>query len=423
MHRVDWLFLDMNAFFASAEQHLRPELRGRPVAVVPTMTDRTCCIAVSYEARPYGIKTGTNVGEARRRCPGIALIRGNHEDYVTLHHEIVRVVNTVLPVEMVCSIDEMACRLDPRQRSVDEAVRVAERVKRAIAEEIGPALRCSVGLATNRFLAKVASNLQKPNGLSVIVREELPQRLYGLALDDFPGIGSRMLRRLQNRGVRTTRQLTALSRVDLREVWGSVIGEHWWHALRGDEVAPTPTTRRSLGHSHVLPPALRTDDGAKGVLVRLTHKAAARLRKIGYVAGRFEVGVGYAGEDGWRARSNLSRVNDTPTLLKALETLWRERPLEGVPFRVGVTLTRLSLAHREALPLFAEDRQAHSAARTMDAVNAKFGVNSIYLASMHEARTTAPMRIAFMHIPDLDPATELTPLAPESWDRSPKKGA
>ncbi|MEO1496049.1 MAG: DNA polymerase [Planctomycetota bacterium] len=406
MHRVDWLFLDMNAFFASAEQQMRPALRGRPVAVVPTMTDRTCCIAASYEARPYGIKTGTNVGEARRRCPGIELVKGDHANYVRLHHEIIAAVNTVLPVEKVCSIDEMACRLDPRHRPVAEARRVAERVKRAIARDVGPYLRCSIGLAPNRFLGKVASNLKKPDGLSVIVREELPHRLHRLALRDFPGIGPRMETRLHDRGVRTVRQLTALSKQAMHDLWGSVVGEQWWHALRGDEVGEAETSRKSLGHSHVLAPSLRTDEGAKGVLVRLTHKAAARLRKSDLVAGRMELSVGYVGEPTWRAKCKLGRVSDTPTLLRALDHLWADRPTEGVPLKAGVTLTRLYDAAEEELPLFAEDRQARAAASTMDAVNARFGGNAMYLATMHEAKSSAPMRIAFQHIPELDTATE-----------------
>lgn len=396
----------MNAFFASAEQQLRPALRGRPVAVVPTMTDRTCCIAASYEARPYGIKTGTNVGEARRRCPWIELVKGDHANYVRLHHEIVAAVNTVLPVEKVASIDEMACRLDPRHRPLAEAQRVAQEVKRAIARDVGPYLRCSIGLAPNRFLAKVASNLKKPDGLSVIVREELPHRLHRLGLRDFPGIGPRMHRRLLDRGVRNVRQLTALSKRAMHDLWGSVVGEQWWHALRGDDLAEVETSRKSLGHSHVLAPKLRTDEGAKGVLVRLTHKAAARLRKINCVAGRMEASVGYVGEPTWRAKSKLGRVSDTPTLLRALDELWRSRPAGGVPLKVGVMLTRLYDAREEELPLFAEDRQARSAASTMDEVNARFGGNAMYLAAMHETRSSAPMRIAFQHIPELDTSTE-----------------
>jgi len=301
MLSVDWLFLDMNSFFASAEQHLQPALRGQPVAVVPTMTDRTCCIAVSYEARPYGIKTGTNVGEARRRCPGLRIVAGRHENYVRIHHQIIAAVETVLPVTKVCSIDEMVCQLSPQHREVGRAVELAREVKQAIYDQVGECLRCSVGLATNRFLAKVASNMQKPDGLSVITREELPRRLYGLELTDFPGIAGNMRRRLASKGIRTTRQLCGLSRKQMIDAWQSVLGEQWWYRLRGDEpvgdgMADKATTRRTVGHSHVLPPKLRTDEGARGVLVRLLHKAAMRLRRMDYWAAQMVVALRYSGD-------------------------------------------------------------------------------------------------------------------------------
>ncbi|TWT99376.1 DNA polymerase IV [Botrimarina colliarenosi] len=419
MPQVDWLFLDMNAFFASAEQQMRPELRGRPVAVVPMMTDTTCCIAASYEARAYGIKTGTNVGQARRQCPGLVLVKGRHEDYVRLHHEILAAIETVLPIEKVCSIDEVACRLSPPDREVDRARQVGERAKLAIKEQVGAQLRCSVGLATNRLLAKLASNLKKPDGLSVITREELPRRLYALELREFTGIGANMQRRLAERGVRTTRQLCGLSCDALVEVWGSRVGALWWHWLRGEEADERATHRRTVGHSHVLAPELRTDEGARGVLVRLLHKAAARLRKLGYVARRIEFGVRYVGDRGggarggkWRARVNLARCSDTPTMLKALDTAWRLRSaddLAATPLKVSLSLWKLEPAGGMVLPLFAEERQATQAARTMDAVNAAFGAGSMYFASMHETRDSAPMRIAFSHIPELEPERDPTP--------------
>ena len=158
---VDWLFLDMNAYFASVEQQRQPRLRGKPVAVVPTMTDRTCCIAVSYEARPYGIKTGTNVGEARRRCPGLELVEGRHEHYIAMHERIVKAVETVLPVEKVCSIDEMVCKLAPQERTPTAAQAVAREVKQAIYEQVGPYLRCSVGLGAESIPRQSRQQLQE----------------------------------------------------------------------------------------------------------------------------------------------------------------------------------------------------------------------------------------------------------------------
>lgn len=393
----------MNAYFASCEQQRQPALRGRPVAVVPTMTDRTCCIAVSYEARPYGVTTGTNVGEARRRCPGLQLVQGRHEHYIELHHQIVAAVNTVLPVEKVCSIDEMACRLPPQKRGAEDAQRVARDVKRAIAEQVGPYLRCSIGLAPNRFLAKVASNLNKPDGLSTILREQLPRRLHTLRLSDLQGIGANMQRRLASRGVTSVRQLCALSKPAMREVWQSVLGEQWWHMLRGDDVEERPSTHQTVGHSHVLAPRLRTDAGVWAVLVRLLHKAAARLRKMSLVARRLLVQVRYVGDrPSWCVKAPVNRCSDTPTLLKALAAAWRDRPLDATPLQAAVTLTHLQPARGTPLPLFAEDRAAVRAAETMDAINKRVGANTLYFASMHETREAAPMRIAFSHIPDID---------------------
>jgi len=402
MLSVDWLFLDMNSFFASAEQHLQPALRGQPVAVVPTMTDRTCCIAVSYEARPYGIKTGTNVGEARRRCPGLRLVEGRHEDYVRIHKQIIEAVETVLPVTKVCSIDEMVCQLSPQHREVGRATELAREVKQAIYDQVGECLRCSVGLATNRFLAKVASNMQKPDGLSVITREELPRRLYSLELSDFPGIGRNMRKRLESKGIRTTRQLCGISKRQMIETWQSVLGEQWWHQLRGDEVTEKATTRRTVGHSHVLPPKLRTDEGARGVMVRLLHKAAMRLRRLDYWAAQMVVSLRYTdGWPKWKETMYLGRCQDTPSLLKAFERAWANRPVGSRPLQASITLLDLTPGVCTTPSLFEEERRALFAAQAMDAANEKFGPHTLYFASMHETRNSAPMRIAFTNIPDI----------------------
>ena len=127
--QVRWLYLDMNSFFASVEQELNPALRGRPVAVVPMLADTTVCIAASYEAKAFGVKTGTLVGDARKLCPGIELVEGDHENYIRYHHRILEAVETVLPIESVRSIDEVACRLTGSQRAVSVAENLAREVK------------------------------------------------------------------------------------------------------------------------------------------------------------------------------------------------------------------------------------------------------------------------------------------------------
>src|ERR1700753_2428989 len=126
---VNWLFVDLNSYFASVEQEVRPELRGRPVGVVPMVADTTVCIAASYEAKAYGVKTGTVVADAKRMCPEIVFVEGRHEIYVDYHHRILEAIETCIPVSSVQSIDEMACRLIGRERPLQAALDLGLRVK------------------------------------------------------------------------------------------------------------------------------------------------------------------------------------------------------------------------------------------------------------------------------------------------------
>lgn len=398
---MNWLFVDMNSYFASVEQQLRPELRGRPVAVAPVVAETTCAIAASYEARRYGIKTGTNIAEARRLCPGLEVVQARPAVYVELHHGIVTAVDSVLPIEKVSSIDEMYCRLGRRQRDPDEAIVVAEEVKRAIRERVGQFIRCSVGLAPNAFLAKVASNLQKPDGLSVIMPDDLPHKLHQLSLRDLTGIGRRMEARLGQQGVYTVERLCDLSKDEMRNIWKGVVGERWWYALRGHELPVAPTNRRSLSHSHVLPPEFRTRDGAKAVLVRLVHKAAARLRSLGYWARGMAVGLSYIDKQKWKASTSLDQCQDTQTMVQALSALLKGCPSGHTPLKVSVVL--YDLVHETSMTplLFYEDSRRFELTRAMDVVNGRFGANAVYLAAMHDSLETAPSRISFTHIPDI----------------------
>jgi DNA polymerase-4 len=216
-----YLYIDMNAFFASVEQQMRPELRGQPVAVVPVLAETTCCIAASYEAKSYGIRTGTKVYEARRLCPGLHVVEARPRFYVMIHQRLVRVVESCLPVAAVCSIDELVCRLIGDEQQPDRARHCAERIKAAIRRDLGPYLRCSIGLGPNRLLAKVATDMQKPDGVKVIHSSELPVCLYALRLTDFPGIGPRREQRLKRWGITTVAHLCRLSAAELAAIWNS----------------------------------------------------------------------------------------------------------------------------------------------------------------------------------------------------------
>ncbi len=430
------LFVDFNSYFASVEQQLNPALRGRPVGVVPVLAETSCCIAASYEAKALGIGTGTGVAEARRLCPDIAIVLADHAKYVEMHHRAVAVVDTLAPVRQVLSIDEMECELTGRWQQRERAVELAERVKAELLTQVGECMRTSVGIAPNTLLAKLASNMQKPDGLTVIELHELPQRLYGLKPKAINGIGPRMVQRLERCGIHTMAQLYAAPRELLRTAWGGVAGAEMYDKLRGQWYGPRETVAKSLGHSHVLPPDLRNPAGAFAVLNRLTQKAAMRLRKQNVYATSMSVHVrcrhGYGGGNGQMVgddrAAQVGETQDTAFLLHTLEQLWHSGlHLLRQPVTVGVQLHGLVEAGQHTGDLFgfaeaaadavnagtapaptgslsarvapAKDRRKLLAA--IDTLNGKHGKNTVYFASAQAGLDHAPMRIAFNRIPDL----------------------
>ena len=419
---LNWLFVDLNSYFASVEQEVRPELRGRPVAVVPMMADTTVCIAASYEAKAYGVKTGTVVADAKRLCPGIVFVEGRHEIYVDYHHRIIEAIETCVPVTSVQSIDEMACRLIGRERPLRAALDLGRRVKATIRERVGPMLRSSVGLATSRYLAKIASDMEKPDGLVALPLDILPEALSQLTLRDLPGVGSRTEKRLNAKGLYSMDQLLALDCEQAGELWGSVWGERLWHWLRGEDFEMSELEHnKSLSHSHVLAPEMRAAEKAWGVAHKLLHKAAMRLRAADLWAGGIGLAVGFSvprqmnapvsrfgvPTRGWHSDLRLSECQDNQTLIAVLSRLWASRPKGpeyDQPYFIGVQLNNLVPDRLHSLNLF--DALADTASRTrllatMDELNHKYGTTALAPAAMLTAYKAAPTRIAFNSIPDL----------------------
>lgn len=420
--RLRWLFLDLNSYFASVEQELRPELRGRPIAVVPLMADTTCCIAASYEAKAFGVRTGTQVGESKRLCPGIVLVEARHELYVEYHHRIIEAVERCVPVSAVMSIDEMACSLMGREQPLLAALELARRVKASVRQHAGSTLRCSVGLATNRYLAKIASDMEKPDGLVALTPDIREAALLRLTPRDLPGVGARMEKRLHTAGIRSMEQLLGLNREQMSEVWGGVGGEKLWYWLRGEDFNdPSLDHAKSISHSHVLPPELRTPEGAYAVVSKLLHKAAMRLRAARLWCTHLSLHIKFAvprasaskqhysgiPQTSWSRGMGTIECQDNQTLVEGLQRLWAERPqgeLHAKPFFIGVALGDLIPDHLHTLSLFAglelESRRTRIST-TMDSLNYKYGTDTLCFASMLLAKAAAPTRIAFTSIPDL----------------------
>ena len=395
------LLVDFNSYFASVEQQVEPRLRGKPLGVVPMLAETTVCIAASVEAKKFGVKTGTKVAEARRLCPGIEFVIARHETYIEYHHRAVAVVDTVVPVRAVLSIDEMDCELTGRWREPARALETARKVKAALASQVGEYLRTSIGIGPNTFIAKTASDMVKPDGLVMIEQSELPERLFGLEVRALSGVGQQMEKRLHRHGIRTVRDLAARSREELHAIWGGVGGDIMWSRVRGEEQRERESDTSSISHSSVLGPDHRNPEHALAVLNRLTQKAAMRLRKAGFYASRLAIDLKYLDGGHWASEMRLVDTQDTKTFLHALEKLWSQRPRETrTILKVGMVYSDLVSEEDHTGSLFASEDKSKSLYTALDRLNARFGKQAVYFASAHKARDRGGLHIAFNHIPD-----------------------
>ena len=400
------LFVDCDSYFASVEQHLDPRLRGRPVGVAPVLAESSCCIAASYEAKACGVKTGTGIREARQLCPGIAIVESKPSEYIRYHHRIIEAVESCIHVEAVLSIDEMWAWLPYNRRQPDQILETARRIKATIARDISPVIRVSIGAAPNRYLAKTASKMRKPDGLLLLHSHDLPHALHELSLRDLNGISRNMEARLHAVGIHHVHELCSAPKELLHKAWNGVLGDRLWHLLRGEEIPDPPTSRRSLGHSHVLPPECRPPDKAWPVACKLLHKACERLRHLGLLTGTLHLRLAYLRGPSWDTAQTLPETDSTLQLMRLLGRLWRTRPDPKHPLlQVAITLTHL-VEHHNFTPLLlppAERDEEHRQRRldsTLDQLRHRFGRKAVFFGSIHDARDHAPMRISFTHIPD-----------------------
>ncbi len=396
------IFLDLNSYFASVEQAERPELMGLPVAVVPMLAETTCCLAASYPAKACGVKTGTPVSEARKLCPKITFIEADHYKYVQYHKRIIQAVERCFPVWRVFSIDEMAIQLFGREQDLRFARAKALEIKKRILEDVHPALTCSIGIAPNRYVAKIASDMQKPDGLTVIQSEELPNRLFDLKLRDFPGIGPRMERRLIAAGCFSAQELCSKSALEMCELWGSKIGADFWRLIRGEEIEEPRTKRASIGHSRVLSPDKRTAEHAWSNLVMLVSKAAMRLRQEGYFAKSLQLNLNYLhkgiGVTYWEDKVRFFETQSTLLFLKALSKLWEKAPKRNI-FQIGIVISSLVPVDKHQLSLWEDVKQANLML-AIDKLNTTHHKNLVVFAASSALQGPSHAPIAFGHIPE-----------------------
>ncbi len=395
------LHVDMNAFFASVEQRDFPELRGKPVGVTNGELGVTL-ITRSYEARVFGVKTGMRVYEARRLCPGLIQRPARPKVYAAVSTRIMRALRDISPDVEVFSVDEAFLDVTHCQRLHGPPERIAQLTRQRILEA-SDGLPCSIGVAGNKSIAKIASELERPNGLTVIPPWEARRRLDEIPMEKLCGLGPNIAEFLSRYGARTCGDVARLPLTVLARRYG-VTGKYLWLACQGrdtDPVASDIAPPQSIGHGKVLPPRTAAARVVEIYLRHMCEKVAARLRRYDMQAGRLYVGLRLKApcEDIGQQFTLPYAPPDGKQLFELAREFLRRRWRGAAVTHVQVTALQLRSASDQIELFSVADPRAFSRFGAIDRINARYGEFTVAPATLLE-RSTMPNVIAPAWRPD-----------------------
>lgn len=407
------MHIDLNSCFATIEQQARPMLRGKPVAVVNRATANAAVVTASYEAKARGVTVGMRLKGARRLCPKLVAVESDPPKYRYVYHKLMEIMGDYSPHVTMKSIDEGVIDFgaSPTAISRRDLADVGHEIKRRLRDEVGSAMRCNVGIAPNRFLAKMAASLHKPDGLDSITHENLREVMAGLELTDLTGIAQRNEARLNAVGIYTPLQLLDASMETLeRVVFKSVNGRQWYQRLRGWEVDDTVYDLKTCGRQYVL--ESRTL-GREEVTDRLHHLCEAVGRKL-RSQGKCARGVGiYARLEGagsldatngrWGRRGNYWHEKTlAPLPFYSDKAIWAiasrsfARMPSGNICEIGVHVYNLSDGLGDQLSLFGDElAREQRVTSAVDEINTRWGERTIHSASTLGTGTYVKSKIPF----------------------------
>jgi DNA polymerase-4 len=375
--------VDMDAFFASVEQRSRPGLRGKAIAVTGS-GKRTVITTASYEARAAGVRTGMSVFEARRACPWLRLVVGDNRKYAHTSSRIISIFNEFAPMVEVYSIDEAFLDMTGSLRLMGSPEVIAGDIKERIRQDTG--LTCSIGIAPNRMLAKLASGMEKPDGLVRIQSESISDWIDSIPIGKICGIGEKLCGGLAELGIRTCGELGRFSLERLRQRFG-FLGERL--ASMGKGVDDTPVISlekeacpKSLGHSTTLPENIADRERLQRELLRLSEMVARRARR-NHLCGRIvTLTLRYSDFRTFSRRTCGDHfIRHGPEIYLTVKDLLNSVRLEKSVRLVGVTLSGLT-GNDLQMPLFQIDQRKEKIDRAMDRINDRYGRFTVTRATL-----------------------------------------
>lgn len=391
------MHIDLNSCFATVEQQARPMLRGRPVAIVNRRTEHTMIVTASYEAKARGVKLGMRLRDAKKLCPELVGIESDPVKYRYVYHKMMAIMGDYSPYVRMKSIDEGVIDFSQAPESVRnrDLVEVGHEIKQRLKDEIGCWMRCNVGISTNRFLAKTAASLHKPDGLDVLTSHNIREVFAGLELTDLTGIAWANERRLNAVGIYTPIDMLDASAEKLHIAFKSICGEQWHQRLRGWEVDDIDHDLKSCGRQYVLDSPKLTQAEKVARLHSLVEGVGAKLRHNNKAAR----GVKLYARTYSRRRWQAHYLAPLPFYSDAAIWAIAKKLFVGAPEDISMLAVTCYHLHDDAtsqLSLFGDElaRERHIT-WAIDEINARWGERTIHSGSTTGMKGIVKTKIPF----------------------------
>lgn len=392
------MHIDLNSAFASAEQQAWPQLRGRPMGVTNRLSKECCVIAASYEAKALGIKVGVRRTEAMALCPDFIMLETDPSKYTHMYQSLIRIMKSYSPHIKMKSIDEGIIDFHGTRtvnsRSLED---IGYEIKQRFKTEVGSHMRINVGIGPNRFLAKTAAGLHKPDGLDVIDHTNLIDVYKGMELEDITGIADGYASRLRAHGIRTPLEfLEADENLLRRRVFKSINGMHWHQRLRGFEVDTYQTKLGMVGRQWVVRNATNDDELLRSCFHYLVQTTGLKLRYRNVEARGVCVWVKFSMGGGWSDKKMLKQAiyRDQDIWLHA-SRLFDHRPKHMRVQCMGIYLYQLEPSTSSQLNMFEDVAKADFLSQAVDEINDMFGSFTVFMADTLDGTRTVKQKIPF----------------------------
>ena len=393
------MWVDLNSAFATTEQQAHPSLRGKPVGVTNRISKECCVIAASYEAKHRGVKVGCRRSEALKLCPDLVLLETDPPKYHYVYSKLISIMKDYTDNIKMRSIDEGILDFHGTafEGKTDQLIKIGYEIKRRVREEIGEYMMINVGIGPNRFLAKTAAGLHKPDGLDVITHENLKQIYASLELKDLNGIARGYSARLKMHGITTPLEFLNTPEQFLKKVvFKGINGTYWYKRLRGYEVDSAETKFGMVGRQWVVKNPTNDEEFLQSSMHSLTETVGAKLRYRNAQARGVCVWMGFSAGGGFSDKKMYKTACYTNAeIWRRASELFDNRPKNMKVRIIGMYLYGLEPSSRNQFDLFGMHEKADNLTKSLDDINEFYGMFTVYSADAMTGTKNIKQKIPF----------------------------